>query len=204
MYKIVSVVHGWEYLKRGFLSSAEKNTSAEVVLIEKDEAFGQKPKHEIWAAEAKKGGNVVLMDTDTVILRDLEEVFSHDFDIGITVRGGKSFFNGGVVFVKPTKEAYGILDLWAKEIHGKNQAKYKWETGHSGTAQPVFAWLYKHKRFKGKIKEFPCSVYNCVQPWGNYRNASVIHVKSKLRKSLFSGKGHGGILRLIKPYYEVG
>ncbi len=200
-YRIVSVVHGWEYLKRGFLNSIRINTSAEVNLIEKKDRFGQKPKHKIWAREAKRGGNVVLMDTDVVVLKDIGEVFDHDFDIGITVRGGKSWFNGGVVFVKPTKAAYNILDMWAAEIHSENQAKYKWETGHSGTAQPVFAWLYKHGRFKGRIKEFPCSIYNCVQPWQNYKNASVIHVKSKLRKSLFSGKGHEDILRLIKPYY---
>lgn len=203
MYRIVSVVYGWKYLKKGFLNSIKKNTKAKVTLIEKNERFGQKPKHKMWAKEAKKGGNVVLMDTDTIILKDLGEVFSHDFDIGITVRGGKSWFNGGVVFVKPTKAAYDILDLWANQIHSENQARYKKETGHVGTAQPVFAWLYTHGKFKGKIKKFPCSTYNCVQPWGNYKNASVIHVKSKLRQSLFLGKGHEKILKLIKPYYGV-
>ena len=201
-YRIVSAVYGWEHLQKGFLSSIRANTNAEVTLVEASEVFGQKLKHQIWAREAKKGGNVVLMDVDTIVLKDIGEVFDYDFDIGITVRSGKNWFNGGVVFVKPTQAAYDILDLWAKKIHSKDQAKYKWETGHSGTAQPVFAWLYKHGKFNGTIREFPCSTYNCIQPWGNYRDASVIHVKSGLRKSLFSGKGHGDILNLIRPYYE--
>ncbi|MFP4365534.1 MAG: glycosyltransferase family 2 protein [Bacteroidales bacterium] len=201
-YKIISVVHSWDLLKRGFVKSVQKNTNAELILIEKKEAFGQQYKHQIWAEEARKANcPVVLMDTDTIVLKDIDEVFKQDFDIAVTARDNDlHWLNAGVVFVKPTDKAYDILDLWTEEIsHSRN---YKKKTGHVGFAQPVFAWLYTNNKFRGKVIKVPCSKYNCVQPWDDYCSASVIHVKSGLRRSLMGAPGHEKQLEIIKPYYK--
>ncbi len=203
-YKIISVVHSWDLLKRGFVNSVKKNTNAELILIEKKEKFGQQYKHQVWAQEARKANcPVVLMDTDTILIRDIDEVFEQEFDIAITVKDHyRNWLNAGVVFVHPTEKAFGILELWTKEIdRAKN---YKRKTGHAGFAQPVFVWLHDNNMFDGNILKIPCAKYNCVQPWNDYKTASVIHVKSGLRESLVTGKGHEKQLELINPYYKRG
>lgn len=201
--KIISVVHSWDLLKRGFVNSVKKNTNAELVLIEEKKEFGQQYKHQVWAKEARKANcPVVLMDTDTIILNDISEVFEQDFDIAITTRDSKNWLNAGVVFVKPTQKAYRILELWTKEID--NAKNYRRKTGHAGYAQPVFVWLYNNNKFDGKIIKVPCNKYNCVQEWGSYKTASVIHIKSGLRRSLMSGVGYEDQVKLIKPYYKKG
>ena len=135
--------------------------------------------------------HVVLLDGDTLVLDNFLEVFDEDFDIGLTFRGKTGLpFNGGVIFVKPTKESKEFFNLFLKinDEFVKNKIKHqKYRNKYAGINQSALGCLLEeyNKDNKYKIKKFPCSIYNLCD-WINndYKKAKIIHIKSNLRKNL--------------------
>jgi hypothetical protein len=71
---------------------------------------------------------ISLLDFDTFFLREWDSVFSHEFDLGITVRNSyvtqkilRAYANGGVIFGKHSKGTMDICDYALKVMeHGKD------------------------------------------------------------------------------------
>jgi hypothetical protein len=155
---------------------------------------------------------VVLIDIDTVILKDLWDIFHKDFDIAVTERPGKAWFNGGVVFVKPTEAAKRDLAVWlefdsqlynSRIINPGDRKPSKLKeiqdsTEHDGQNQPSFVHLYNKGLFKSKVIKLPSSLYNnCDQVWAKFTKATrIVHVKGKLRQRLKDG------LRMTQIEYQ--
>lgn len=61
---------------------------------------------------------LVLLDIDCLIVRDLDDIFKEDFDIGITVDKRKketkqiNNVSSGVLFLKPSKESCNFIENW--------------------------------------------------------------------------------------------
>jgi len=68
----------------------------------------------------------VMIDADSFVLGDFRrEVFQHDFNLGVTFRGGASPVNAGVIFFKPTNSAFtNLLQDW--------QARARWIADERG------------------------------------------------------------------------
>lgn len=202
----------WRRLARAWERSVRVNCpSADRVLIEDSMPDGEpwlsrgyKPetawntiKLRAWrdAVNAHAGEDMVLMDADTLALRDLSPAFYEsdlkaDFDIGYTPRPGRHPLNGGVVFVRATDAAVRFVNDWydrnmtimndpdnlrglLRRFGGVNQAALNLMIG---SATGV------------KFKAFDCIEWNSVnETWEHYdARTRVVHYKGVLRDMLFT------------------
>jgi len=209
--KIVSVqfdyrgVNKYNILSKVFEYSVRKNCpNAELELLKvKPPETRRKARSKSFASNTLKLGlwldvlkktddNVVFMDCDMIVLKDVSEAFNYDFDIGYTVRTNSSIpFNGGVVFVKNTKKAIKFIETW-KEINKQMYDNYTfhmpYRNKYAGMNQASFGYLLEKKNYDAKLKPFKCDIWNaCDDNWRNIsKDTKVIHVKGGLRRSVLS------------------
>jgi hypothetical protein len=150
---------------------------------------------------------VILMDCDMIVLKDLSDAFSGDFDIGLTKTGRDSPpYNGGVVFVQPTQKARDFIKLWDKvneELYNNPQEHAKWWYWYKGMNQAALGKILETGLSEAKVKNFECREWNaCDYDWGrlNPDVVRVIHIKSGLRKACL------GEVKKVSPAWawEVG
>ena len=187
----------WEY-------SAKKNsgaTAVDVIEITPPKAAGGDPylhnanhaKLKVWRDYVvNTDDDVVLMDSDTLVLRDLTHVFEKKkFDVAVTTRDRNTrlTINGGVVFVRNTPEARQIIDLWYEsdiELHNDKKLHERFRAKYGGMNQSSYGYMIT-KKLPGEIIELPCSVYNQVEWWANKSiKPCVVHYKSQLRHAVMS------------------
>lgn len=186
----------WEY-------SAKKNSGGivDVVKIPPPKTVGGDPylhnanhaKLKVWRDYIESvNDDVVLMDADTLVLRDLTHVFEKNrFDVAVTTRDRTTrlTINGGVVFVRNTPEALGIINLWHLsdiELHNDKKLHERFRAKYGGMNQSSYGYMIT-KKMPGKIIELPCSVYNQVEWWRNRKvKPCVVHYKSQLRHAVLS------------------
>lgn len=152
-------------------------------------------KLEYWVnAVEKSKGNIIIMDCDMLVLRDLSDAFKSNFDIAYTSRGAaRTKLNGGVIFIKVNERSIKFLRRWVIV----NQMMYE---------NPVFHWPYRRK-YVGmnqaslgymlenetagiKIINFPCTEWNqCQEDWNKLNlTTRCVHIKSALRIDCMSGR----------------
>lgn len=147
----------------------------------------------LWLDILKKtDDNVIFMDCDMIVLKDISEAFNYKFDIGYTVRTRSPIpFNGGVVFVKNTPNAIKFIELW-KEINRQMYEDYTfhmpYRTKYAGMNQASFGYLLEKKKYDAKVKKFNCDIWNaCDDNWRDIsKDTKVIHIKGGLRRTVLS------------------
>jgi hypothetical protein len=161
-------------------------------------------KLKIWLDNLK--GDTVFIDADTIILDDISGGFQKD--LTYTKRHNKDTkipFNSGVVFVKESGK--DILEKWLEidsQMAKDKKLWYKWQKVAFGYNQASFAALLVAGKFEGRISHVPSYIYNSCDPsdWNfKHDQAKLVHVKARLRDSLFRNKNNFAILQKIKPYY---
>lgn len=194
----------WEY-------SAKKNSGAvavDVVEIPPPKPAGGDPylhnanhaKLKVWRDYVvNTDDDVVLMDSDTLVLRDLTHVFDKNkFDVAVTTRDRNTrlTINGGVVFVRNTAAARQIIDLWYQadtELHKDRKLHERFRAKYGGMNQASYGYMLTRKH-PGFIAELPCSIYNQVEWWGSRKGKPcVVHYKSQLRHAVLSKRGTAAI-----------
>jgi hypothetical protein len=187
----------WEY-------SAQQNSGAvavDVIDIEQPKAPGgdqylfaaNHAKLKVWRDYVREhDDDVVLMDCDTMVLRDLTHVFKdYKFDVAVTTRDSNTrlTINGGVVFVRNTKAAERIMDLWYErdtELRADRKLHERFRSKYGGMNQSSYGYMIS-KNVPGTIIELPCSKYNQVEWWVSRKiKPCVVHIKSELRHAVFS------------------
>ena len=136
--------------------------------------------------------DIVLMDCDTVLLKEVSHVFDMDFDIAYTKRtqGSRFPLNGGVVFVRPNKKTKDFFRRWLdvnnrmmedSHFHKPYYKKY------AGINQASFGYLLENG-CDLKIIDVPCSKYNACDAvdWENLEYTHILHVKSDLQNQCFA------------------
>lgn len=157
--------------------------------------------------------DVILIDSDMLILRDLSDAFNDDFDIGITalpgfekflkeapvVRPGKTDgqqdrlpYNGGVVFVRNNDAARGFIHKWGEidhRMYKEDKALHtRYRLKYAGMNQASLGWMMEN--YKGvKIKFFDCREWNWCRdkwPWPSHGEPGprILHIKSRTRKNV--------------------
>lgn len=138
--------------------------------------------------------NIIFLDCDMLVLRDLSDVFNEDFDIGLTIKGTGSIpYNGGAVFVRNNTKAHDFIKLWNEVnifLFNNRDEHNKWRNskGYAGMNQAALGCLIETKKYDAKVKEFQCAIWNlCKNNWMNINeNSRILHVKSALRSAVFS------------------
>lgn len=192
-------------LCRAFEYSAKANTDAEVVLMEttrppetrnyrrtfKDNTL----KLGLWSNYvnfAEDGDRIVLMDCDTLVLRDVFDAFdTADFDVAYTVRNSNCRINAGVVFINVNDASREFMRRWV-QINGElmdnlNRLTELAKT-YAGVNQSAIAVLLKDYAGNCRFHELPCAKWNNVdQTWESFDDSTyVLHIKGALRELLLA------------------
>jgi hypothetical protein len=164
----------------------------------------------LWAEaiiDAPDGANVVLMDADMLIVRPLDAIWDHGFDLAYTLRlpGGSWPFNGGLVAVRVSERTRAFMRAWQalndlfltdKKAHEPFRAKY------AGINQSAFGALLEQDTHGLKLEPLACAEWNCVEWPATYSpNTRVIHYKGPLRRALIDRTQfarHQTIQQLVK------
>jgi len=137
--------------------------------------------------------DVIFMDCDMVVLKDMTDAFELDFDIAYTVRNGglgkrqRIPINGGVLFAKYNERTINFLNEWLT-INNRmfmNPAFHRdWRKKYAGMNQSAFGYMLERTNYC-KAVSLPCSIYNvCNTEWADItENSRCLHIKSHLRRA---------------------
>ena len=151
--------------------------------------------------------DIIFLDCDMIVLRDLHDAFKMDFDVALTINGTGSIpYNGGAVFCHNTPAARDFIRLWNEcniELYDNTQKHLKWRTKYAGMNQAALGYMLetnavkvtditsKHRKIKAyksvvNIRRLPCSIWNvCKNDWRNINDKMyILHVKSALRTAV--------------------
>jgi len=140
-------------------------------------------------------GNLCLIDGDTVVLKDVSDVFENKFDIAYTVRskGTGIPINGGVLFVRINDTTRRFFQLWT-EINNRmlrdRNFHLQWYRVYKGINQASFGYMLQRHRDKFKAMELPCAIYNACDKidWIKINSETrILHVKSEMRIMCING-----------------
>lgn len=149
-----------------------------------------------WNAQVQgcpDGTPVVLMDADMMILRPLAPVWDLTFDVAYTTRDAKTSrlpLNGGFVALRASASVKAALARWqsvddAMCREGTRHAEF--HRKYAGMNQASFGFQLEQGGFSGlELEKLPCQEWNCCE-WLNFApNTRVVHVKSRLRRTVFN------------------
>jgi hypothetical protein len=154
-------------------------------------------KLESWAGvvrDAPDDDLILLIDADTMVLRSLDPVWDRPFDVAYTVRPQSAGFpfNAGVVFVRVNARSRAYIDRWRIENRGMLDHPDRfslWRRRFGGINQAALGYLLSQDDHGAQLLPLPCPEWNCEDSsWALYDPAvtRIVHVKSALRKALFS------------------
>ena len=127
--------------------------------------------------------DTIFVDCDMFCLEDPTDGFDLVDHIGYTDREGPIPFNGGVVFVKNTKESKDFLKKWyeidEKMLHNRKFHKDYYQPKYAGMNQSSMGWMYENG-YNHLISVLP-DIYNKCDGWTGWQQAKMIHVKGHLR-----------------------
>ncbi len=154
---------------------------------------------------------VVLMDTDMLVLGDLEDAFDppigfdvrpHPFDVAYTVRPGPHLINAGVMFVNPTEAGKRFIREWSAfndELVARGSECVSDMVNAYGGINQAALTLTVQGAEGVELHELDCAVWNSTrQTWvasmkglageDGFERPKVIHINTKLRRSCFTGR----------------
>lgn len=139
---------------------------------------------------------VLLIDTDTVILHNLDDVWSRDFDLAYTTRPSSCRFpfNAGVVFLRARRRVVDFLEKWlaANELMLIDRKYHEfWRRQYGGINQAALGAVLSDRTLTSGLQllELPCAEWNCEDTgWATFDPAitRILHVKSTLRSACFN------------------
>lgn len=180
--QIVELTPDADLLKRARMESEAHNT--------------QKLKY--WAQaviDAEDGDRMLLIDSDTAILRPLDAIWDQPFDVAYTVRPQPAMFpfNAGVIFLRVSPRVKVFMGRWEAEndrMFGDVVHHHEWRRRFAGINQAAFgAILASDIAASIEILELTCPEWNCEDAsWEQFDPdvTRILHLKSMLRRSVFN------------------
>lgn len=146
--------------------------------------------------QAKDGQLLCLMDCDTVVLGELSEVASREFDLAYTVRPNKSrfVFNSGVVFVRVSDRVRQFYRQWDCRVGELLPSMKRMSPKFGGINQTGLGYMLEtdHGLNMGILD---CQTWNyentCLDKFLPLDNTKVVH---------FPGSGMKGYLNSRKRF----
>jgi len=152
-------------------------------------------KLEHWArrvSEAHDGDRLLLVDADTVILRDLKDVWLREFDVAFTRRPRGYPYNAGVVFVRVSQLVRAFFEKWTEENRRMlvdRPYHATWQKRYGGLNQAALGMLLETGAAEGlRVMDLECRIWNCEDStWQDFSSETrILHVKSALRMAVIS------------------
>ena len=150
----------------------------------------RKAKHHCRLIEAAADGEVLgMLDTDTMICRDLSELAAVEFDFAYTVRpaGGPWKLNTGVYFVRVSQATRVFVRSWYATVQAmladaKFHRYWKQERRYGGIHQAALGCLLETDPLLPRCLPLPCEEWNCVSgTWATAPAPRIVHVMGRLR-----------------------
>ncbi len=145
--------------------------------------------------DAPDGAEILLVDSDTFVTRDLSPLWDIDFDVAITVRETARFpLNGGVVAVRVNSTTRKFMEAWLGMDRQflANPAEHRpWRRKYGGMNQSSLGYMLElsspfSEQFN--VARLPCLEWNCEDTsWARFdpEVTRIVHVKSALRMAVF-------------------
>ena len=159
-----------------------------------------------WArlvTDAPEGARLLLADVDTFVVRNLDVLWTKDFDVAYTVRPASCRLplNGGVVAVRVSELTRDFMRAWLatdRRFLADPEEHRPWRKRYGGMNQSSFGYMLTSP---GGVKfaALPCLEWNCEDSsWVDFDSevTRIVHVKSALRMAVF---GIGPRARKVKP-----
>jgi len=170
--------------------------------------------------------DIIFLDCDMIVLRDLHDAFKMDFDVALTVNGTGSIpYNGGAVFCHNTQAARDFIRLWNKcniELYNDMRKHLKWRTKYAGMNQAALGYMLETNAAKPhdmlsdtrkikasesivNIKRLPCSIWNvCKNDWRTMNDKMyILHVKSALRTAVLDPRANAMYFRAFSAAIKI-
>ncbi len=141
--------------------------------------------------QAPDGTPVVLMDADTVILRPLDPIWALPFDLAYTARALTRLpLNGGVVALRVSDRTKAVMRAWRAvndEMMREPKRHTPYHVKYAGMNQASFGCLLEEGGLAAlQVIKVPCAEWNCCE-WQEFSDTTrILHVKSRLRRVMFS------------------
>ncbi len=145
-------------------------------------------KLKVWAREVErhKGKNLILLDGDTLVLKDPRVVFNKPFDICFTDRDdANQRINAGVVFVRCNEKTVKFFRKWCEYDQRITEDRQLFKTAQKlikGQNQASLGLMLDRKDIANcDIQYTPCELWNCTnQLWRTFDPAvcGILHVKN--------------------------
>lgn len=142
------------------------------------------------------GDHLVLLDADMMVMSDLAPAFDEPFDVAYTTKpepGHKLPFNGGTVLMRVGPAARAFMAKWTAlnaELYCDVERHRPYRAKYGGMNQASLGMMLDEALVPDgcHLAEVPCRRWNSCDEayWRNWREAAVVHVKSKLRNTVFS------------------
>jgi hypothetical protein len=155
-------------------------------------------------AAATDGSCLLLIDADTLLVRDIDGIWDEPFDLAYTTKpkGHRFPFNGGVIFLRVSDRTRGFFRKWqqANALFMRDQEQYNvWRGAHGGINQSALGMLLSPNQppkldpFKNAtdgltIRRLPCLEWNCEdEHWDRFDPSvtRIVHVKGALNRAMF-------------------
>lgn len=147
--------------------------------------------------EAPDGAQLLLMDSDCVIQRPLDDIWERPFDIAFTHRRPcvrKIPINGGVVFLRVSEPVRAFFCAWLDENVAmlRDKAHHRrWYPIYGGMNQSALGAMLEGGRLEHlKVEWLPCSEWNVADAeWASHwKTGRILHLKGDLRLVLFEDR----------------
>lgn len=138
--------------------------------------------------ESADGDRLLLIDADTAIIRPLDSIWDHPFDVAYTTKTAKIPLNGGVVFLRISARTRAFMRAWVERNAALlTMPKKPWRQQFGGVNQAsLAAVLADTEQHDLVVERLPCLEWNCEDSsWAAFDPAitRILHVKSSLRRA---------------------
>lgn len=157
---------------------------------------------------ASDGGQVLLIDADTMILGPLDSVWSEEFDIAYTAKDAGPFpLNAGVIFLRASDRTRAFMLRWRDEnrrMLAEPAYHEPWYRRYGGLNQAALGKLLTEGAAADlgvRVAQLPCSIWNCENTtWSSFDSATrIVHLKNGLRlAALAKGAGSARLMPLVR------
>jgi hypothetical protein len=174
-------------------------------------------KMDAWAdviAAAVDGERILLIDSDTMVLRPLDDVWDAEFDLAYTVKTTSRFpFNSGVVFLRVGEASRQFAAAWQREnvrLLEAPQEHQRWRRTYGGCNQAALGAMLEGgivDRLDLRVLKLPCVEWNLEDSsWASFDPAltRIVHLKSSLRRAVFNlGPASMRLQRLVRIWRQL-
>ena len=163
----------------------------------------------LWAEAARRhaGENLIFVDVDMLVRKDVEHFFSEDFDLAFTYKDSEIYpINTGTFLTRGTATTAAFFDRWEKETKKIMQDKelLRRATIHDfpygAPDQMAFYEMIQYQKGKKRYQVtiegtqlscagFPCEMLNETNSVPITETTAIIHYKGGWHNILLNGRG---------------